>query len=141
VSTLRIVGLAALVALAPARAFSQSAPPPAATSGREQIDQARHMRTAGVALTAVGVVGTLMLVAGLIAYAVPQPCYPPAVCDPTPVIRIAAPIGGTLAGLGLGVGIPLWVVGQRRLDRLEHAGRLSLAPTAGGASLNYVLRF
>lgn len=132
---------------------SSAIPPPAAstaarlplapTEERESERDGRRMRNAGVVLTALGIAGSALVAAGLgLSYG-----HGPAGESVCPDCRSIAATslaisGGILAAVGLSVGIPLWTVGQHRIDR-SRSETLARSPTGdgAGASLSYALRF
>jgi hypothetical protein len=84
----------------------------------------RGMRNTGIVLSAIGMALT---VAAIGAWAAAQPCpNAPSYDSCHDNAAIGGAMGGTLLGVGLahlGVGVPLWAVGQHRMN-------LSVAPTA-----------
>ena len=117
-------------------------------SPRERIDQARGLRKVGSLLTAFGLVlGAGSLALGVLA-ASNHSCSPQPHEDcgiGTLVERFGAGVFGGIGAAMLAAGIPLWAVGSWRLARLERAGALIIAPTAGGGhggvTAAYSLRF
>ena len=85
----------------------------------------RDLRTTGIVFSAIGIAWAIAGI-GAMAGSAAQPCNAPswASCHDSGAIGVA--VGGTLFGVGAGhlaIGIPLWAVGQHRMN-------LSVAPTA-----------
>jgi hypothetical protein len=92
--------------------------PPAPIDARG-LRVGRRMRAAGIALTSVGIVGSAIFLAGI-----------GVLFDPYGDPYVGADLigaGVVIAAVGFGAGIPLWAVGQRKINKARRPG-LVMAP-------------
>ena len=93
---------------------------PSSPVDSRQLRVGRRMRGAGIALTSVGIVGTALFLAGIgVAF---DPFG-----DPYAATALIG-VGVAFAIPGLAAGIPLWAVGQHKINRARRPGGLSIAP-------------
>jgi len=104
---------------------------PQLTESAEHLERAgRAERLTGIIVTSIGILAAGVAVFGFSVAANANP-------DSDAVIagKAYGILGTLVAGLHLGVGIPLWIDGSRRIDAANqlHAGQLSLAPAPAGS--------
>jgi hypothetical protein len=104
-----------------------------------ELQRGRTLRIAGEVLMLVGVAGAVVMIAGVLHYAL---CV---VCDDATSWAVIG-VGAVVAAGGIGAGLPLYLLGRSAEQRALHAQVALLPPTVGsrspsGATLNLSLAF
>ena len=96
-----------------------------------QYISGRRLRLGGILTTSIG--GGLGLLIGLAGYGWYNACEQDLKeCDGSEEVknnyRAAGVFGFVLAGISIGVGVPLWIIGQRKMNRVVAASRSAFLP-------------